>query len=266
MEVIAVTSGKGGVGKTTIAINLGAILSEKFKKDVTIIDCNLTTPHISLHLGIYYSPTTLNHVLRGEVPVDESVFVHFTGMKVIPASLSIKDLTGVDALKLEKVLEELKYKTEIVLLDTAPGFGREALSALRISNKVLYVTTPHIPSVMDIVRGEEVRKELGIDAVGIILNMVRGSADELKPYEIEDLTGLKVIASIKYDPDILRSLSAKLPLSVFNPRNKNLRELLKVGSLIAGVPYVERKSLWRRILDKFKLSRRSSRTFGKINY
>ncbi len=113
---------------------------------------------------------------------------------------------------------------------------------------------------MDLVRGEEVRKELGIEAIGIILNMVRGSSHELKPYEIEDLVGLPVVASIKYDEDILKSLSAKIPLLAFNPKNKNLKELIKVGSLIVGEEFVE-KSLLRRFLEKIGLFRKEKVEF-----
>jgi len=255
MRVIAVASGKGGVGKTTIVTNLGAILAEVFKRDVTIIDCNVTTSHLALHLGIYYSPVTLNKVLRGEYPVEDSIFVHFTGLKVIPASLSVDDLKGVDLVKLPEILRQLEEKTEIVLLDAAPGFGREALSAIRAANEILYVTTPYIPAVMDIVRAQEIVREIGVKPIGIVLNMVRGSRHELKAKEIEELVGLPVIAKIKFDENLLKSLALKLPLITYNSKCDSCRELIKLASYLIGEPYVE-KSFWRRLLEKLRLRRK----------
>ena len=61
-KIIVITSGKGGVGKTTTAINLGAAINY-FGKDVSVIDCNLSTPNVGIHLGSPEVPVNLNHFL-----------------------------------------------------------------------------------------------------------------------------------------------------------------------------------------------------------
>ena len=62
-RIIGVVSGKGGVGKTTLVANLGAALASLYKKDVIVVDCNVTTSHLGLYLGMYYYPISLNKVL-----------------------------------------------------------------------------------------------------------------------------------------------------------------------------------------------------------
>ena len=67
-KIIVITSGKGGVGKTTTAINLGAAMNH-FGKDVLVIDGNLTTPNVGIHLGSPEVPINLNHILNGKADV-----------------------------------------------------------------------------------------------------------------------------------------------------------------------------------------------------
>ena len=112
---IGIISGKGGVGKTTVVANLGAVLAKKFKKDVAIVDCNLTTSHLSLSLGMYYCPITLNHVLRGETKIKNALYNHPSGMKVVPASIRLGELVGVDSSKLRNVIRKLHKETDIII-------------------------------------------------------------------------------------------------------------------------------------------------------
>ena len=86
-KIIVITSGKGGVGKTTTAINLGAAMNY-FGKDVLVIDGNLTTPNVGIHLGSPEVPINLNHILSGKADVFEGVYEHESGLKIIPSSLS----------------------------------------------------------------------------------------------------------------------------------------------------------------------------------
>ena len=74
-KIYVITSGKGGVGKTTTAVNLGAALN-KFEEDVIIIDTNISTPNLGLSFGAPIVPVSLTHVLQGKADVEESVYEH----------------------------------------------------------------------------------------------------------------------------------------------------------------------------------------------
>src|SRR3989304_995052 len=90
-KITVITSGKGGVGKTTTAINLAAAM-KYFGQDVLVIDGNLSTPNVGLHLNSPEVPINLNHVLRGKAEPFEAVYEHESGVKIMPSSLSVAEL------------------------------------------------------------------------------------------------------------------------------------------------------------------------------
>lgn len=251
-RVIAIASGKGGVGKTTVALNLGTVLAQTFNKSVTLIDCNVTTSHLGMYLGIYYSPVTLNKALRGEVSMSEAMQDHLGGMKIIPASLSLSDLEGVDMIRLREKINMIADENEIILLDVAPGLGREAISALKASDEVLFVTTPYVPAVMDVVRTMEVVNELGVKPIGIVLNMIHKERYEMTPPEVEQLTRVPVIASIPYDKNVYKSMVEKLPITTFKPGNKVTKAVTRLGAALIGHTYEERRGIFSRIANRLR--------------
>jgi cell division ATPase MinD len=251
-RIISIISGKGGVGKTTVGLNVGASLAKHFKKNVTLVDCNVTTSHVGLYLGMYYCPITLNKVLRGEYNINEAVNQHYSGMNVVPASLSLSDLDGVDVTELRNKLKGLFNDNDIILLDGSPGLGREGVASLKASDEVLYVTNPFIPFVMDIVRCQEVAKEVGVKPLGIVVNMATNNKYEMTNSEIEELTKLPVIAKIPHDKNVHRSLTLKMPVVMFKPYSAASKELIKLSSNLVGETY-EVEGRFLRILRKLGL-------------
>jgi septum site-determining protein MinD len=250
-RVIGIVSGKGGVGKTTLVANIGAALATEYKTNVTIVDCNISTSHLGLYLGMYYSPITINKVLTGEARIDDSVYEHFTGMKIVPASLSLKDLSGVDVFGLKNAIKELHGKTDIIILDAAPGLGREALSAIKASDEVLFVTTPFVPAVMDIVKMKRLVDEMNVKINGTVLNMVKRERYELSKDDVEKLTEIPVISVIPDDKSVPRSLSAKAPTVVLYPNSPASKEFKSLAAMLIG-EYYEHKSPISRFFGRIK--------------
>jgi septum site-determining protein MinD len=250
-RIIGILSGKGGVGKTTLVANLGTVLSMNFNKNVVVVDCNITSSHLALYLGVYYYPVTINEVLVGKLRIDGAI-QDIRGLKVIPASLTRESLRGVDISKLKEKVKDLRGKAEIVLLDAAPGIGREALSVARASDEVIFVTTPHVPSVTDCLRLKKVCLENEIKITGIVMNMVTKAEYELTNEEIERITELPVLCSIPFSRDVLRSLGLKLPIVVINPHSKVSQQFFKLACLLLGIEY-KPPSLFKRIKSLFGL-------------
>ncbi len=251
-RIIGIISGKGGVGKTTLVANLGSVLAQKFKKEVIIIDCNVSTSHLGLYLGMYYTPVTLNQVLTGEAEIEDAIYeYHISGLRVIPASLSLSDLKGVDVARLKNSLKKLFGKADVVLLDAAPGLGREALATIRASDEVILVNTPFVPSTMDIMKCHQVANEIGVKPLGVVLNMVGKEKYELTLKEVEELIELPVISSIPMDKNVLRSLALKMPVVLFSPNSPSSKEFIKLAAKITGEEY-EPEGLFFNILKFFK--------------
>ncbi len=235
-RTIGIISGKGGVGKTTIVANLGAALAHRFKKNVTIVDCNLTASHLSILLGMDYHPVTLNHVLRKEKHINEAIYDHPSGMKIIPASLQLKELIKADLSK-------------IIFLDSSPGLGKEAVAAIKASDEIIFVTKPDIMSISDVIRSKEFISKIKKKPIGIVLNMVTRSGHELTQKEVEIITDLPVIAIIPHDKNVLKSLAKKIPVVLHKPRTGASKELRKLAGFIIGE---EELGLWSRFIQFLK--------------
>src|SRR3990167_2121970 len=128
-KIITITSGKGGVGKTTTAINLGAAINY-FGREVLIVDGNLSTPNIGINFGSPEVPVNLNHVLSNKAEVFEAVYEHESGLKIIPSSLSIKELKKIKPERLKDFKKDFTRVADIVMVDSAAGLGNEAMGAV----------------------------------------------------------------------------------------------------------------------------------------
>ncbi len=250
-RIIGVISGKGGVGKTTIVSNLGVIMSSVFRRNVTIIDCNVTNSHLALHLGMNYLPVTLNSVLKKEAKIDSAVYDHHSGVKVIPASLNALDLEGVDMFNLKGALKPVFKRTDIIILDSAPGLGREASAVLKAADELMFVTIPILPSVIDIVRCQEVLNRMGQKPMGIIVNMAGKSRRELSKLDIESFTNLKVLSTIPNDNRVYESTFAGTPVYMLNKNAGAAVELAKLAAYLTGTEYKENSFF--KILRRLRL-------------
>src|SRR3990172_12211480 len=138
-NIFVITSGKGGVGKTTTAINLGAAINY-FGKGVLIIDANLTTPNVGIHFNSPEVPVNLNHVLLKKAEVFEAVYEHESGMKIIPSSLSLKELKRIDPSSIKNYKKDFKKVADYVIMDSSAGLGDEALSVIDVADEIIIVS------------------------------------------------------------------------------------------------------------------------------
>ncbi len=236
-RIIGIVSGKGGAGKTTLTVNLGAALAARGRK-VIIIDCNITTSHLGAYLGMYYCPVTINQVLKGDAEINDILYDHHSGMKVVPASLNLEDIKGIDFTRLREVIRKLSDDS-IILLDSAPGLGREAAIAIRASDEILYITTPYIPSVLDVMKCKKIASETGASHIGLVLNMVTGEKYELAKKDVEQLSGLRVISEVPMDKNVHKSLAANTISVQHFPSSKSSRAFKKLAAFLINEEYEE---------------------------
>ena len=251
MRIISIVSGKGGVGKTTVTANLGVALT-RLGKSVTIIDANITTPHLGINFGMFHYPVTLNDVLKGNVnSIVDSIYFHESGLRIIPSSLEVEHLYGVEITNLKKVVEKVP-PCDFVLIDSAPGIGREAVAALQAANEILFVTNPNIAAVTDIAKISEVAKRLGKEQIGIVINCLKRRLHELTIDEIENFTKLPVLASIPFDINIEKALAFGKTVIEYKPYSKSSIEFMKLAAKIANVEWEPpRFAALHRIKDAF---------------
>lgn len=236
-EILSITSGKGGVGKTTITANL-AVLFSKLGKDVLAIDGNFTTPNLGLHLGMYLPEYTIHDVLAGKANISESIYYHPLGFKVVPGSLNIEDMRNVNPEKFVEIVKQ--FNNDLILVDTAAGLGREAIYGIEGSDKVIIVTTPDTASLSDAARTERVAHELGKEIVGVVINMVPRKLEKLAEKKASIFLESPILAILPEDKRVRFSNDKKIPVVDAYPNISFSREIEKLAYKLLGMEYREK--------------------------
>jgi len=242
-RLIAIASGKGGVGKTTTSVNLGVALAG-FHKNIIIIDANLTTPNIGLHLGIHNPKYTLNDALEGKASIVDAIALHESGVRVIPAGMNLKHLRTTRPDKLWDVALDLFGTADIVLLDTPAGLEEGAKSVLDASEEVLIVTNPEMPSVTDALKTIRVAYSSGSHVIGVVLTKTRKGKDPMSNHDIESILDTHILAEIPFDHDIPHSIHLKNPIMIRKPNSPASVAYKKLAADLMGVEYTVKASGW----------------------
>ena len=166
MRAIAIISGKGGVGKTTSAINLGIALAS-LGKSITIIDANVSTPNLSLSLGAPLIPLGLQHALLKKELIEKAIYRHHSGIKIIPSSLAFSEKTDIS--NLPEIVKEIKKISDIVLIDCAAGINNEMIYAVKAADECLLLTNPEMPALASALKALKTVKQLNKKITGICL-------------------------------------------------------------------------------------------------
>jgi len=247
-HIIGVVSGKGGVGKTTVVVNLSAALME-FNKNVIAVDADIKMSGLGLQLGMYYFPATLNDVLKGSGNLFEALYIHSSGLRIIPASLCVED---VSMSRLKKILEDPLLENNIILVDAPPGLEKNSLAVLKACKKILVVTEPEFPAVSDILKIISLARKFKIKPIGIIVNKYRNDPEQLTIKEIESVCNVPVIGVIPEDKNVKKSIFRREPVVLSNPYSPSSIAFKKLAAVLIGEEYIPPKNIFiKRFLGRF---------------
>lgn len=254
-KIIVITSGKGGVGKTTTAINLAAAINY-FGKDVLVIDGNLSTPNVGLHLNAPEVPINLNHVLKGKAEPFEAVYEHESGIKIMPSSLSIKELKRTKPEKMKNFKRDFKKISEHIIVDSAAGLGREASSAIEMADELIIVTNPEMPAITDALKTVKLAEQLKKPVKGVIVTRVNKDDIELPPEVVKDMLEVPILGMIPEDNSVRKSISIKNAVIHTHPKSNAARAYKEIAAKLLGIEYdseKDREKIIERILKKLGL-------------
>ncbi|MCK4531790.1 MAG: cell division ATPase MinD [Candidatus Aenigmarchaeota archaeon] len=249
-RIISVVSGKGGVGKTTLVANLGAYLAE-IGKNVLVVDGNLSGANLGLHLDLPDNyPFSLNMLLEGEIPLSEAVYKHFLGFDIVPASI-VDMRINPRKLKLKNILKGLARGRDFIIIDTAPGITQEALASIESSDDIILVTTPEMPSIVDILRSKMLAEGRNKNVIGVVVNRTSKDDFEVEAHHIEDILELPVIAKIPEHKKVRESISVKTPVVVHSPNSKASVEMKRLAHFLLGEE-LPKPGFWQRFSGVFR--------------
>ena len=254
-KLIVITSGKGGVGKTTTAINLGAALNY-FGRDVLVIDGNLSTPNVGIHLGSPETPVSLNHVISGKAEVFEAVYEHASGLKIMPSSISVKELDKIRPEKMKNLKKDFKKISDYVIVDSAAGLGHEAMSSMDMADELIIVTNPEMPAITDALKTIKVAEKLKKPVLGVIITRVRKNDFELQPDSVKEMLEVPILGMVPEDINVQKSLNLKDAVVYTHPKSKSARAYKEIVAKIIGEKYDSEKDaekLIERILKRLGL-------------
>lgn len=226
---IALVSGKGGVGKTSLTLALGHALAKSGKR-VLLLDANLETPNLGLHIGEMSSRKTLNHFMRQEVDLHEIVKEHQDyKFSYIPSSTSYIEFQKTNPQDLKKVFDHLHNTYDFVLVDAPSGVGNEVYHVLKNTDEAIVIVNPTVSSVMEGLKSSELAKSHGNVLSGVILNMTSWlSRHEMKKEEVEGILGTHVIANIRHDKKFKKALHNQAPVNHLHPSSRTAKEVNRI--------------------------------------
>jgi len=229
VQVIAVTGGKGGVGKTNVSVNL-AMSAANLGKEVILFDADLGLANIDVLLGLY-PKHTLQNVIEGELTLEEIIVEGPAGIKIIPASSGIKtmaQLTPAQHAGLIQAFSELSMKVDMLIIDTAAGISDSVISFCRASQEVLIVVCDEPASLTDAYALIKLlNREHAIQRFRILSNMAKSAQQGRHVYDnilkvtdrFLDVT-LDYVGHIPYDEYVIKSVRKQRAVVEAFPRSK----------------------------------------------
>ena len=175
VKVIAVTGGKGGVGKTTVTANLAVSLAER-GREVMVLDADLGLANLDVMLGLQ-PRYNLSHVLAGERSLDDVRVDGPSGIKIIPASSGVRRMVNLNTMEqagLIRAFSDLRRNVDVLLLDTAAGIHEDVLMFARAAHHVLVVVCDEPASLTDAYALIKVlSRDMGVSRFRILANQTR---------------------------------------------------------------------------------------------
>ena len=265
VRVVAVTSGKGGVGKTSLSTNLAYAWSQAGRR-VLLVDGDLGLANVEILLGLQ-PRQHLGHVLSGDASISDVLVEGPGGMSILPASSGVKSLTHLseeEHMRFVLAMEEVEDDFDLLVLDTAAGIGDNVMFFVSASQDVFVVVTPEPTSITDAYATIKVMsRSHGVKRCRLLINQVKDADEALHVYNqlVSVADTFLTDVSIKYqgfvakDPNVPRAVIAQNLLLESKPESpaaecvdRVARDYLSEAS--SPTPVGSMGFFWRRLLEQ----------------
>ena len=245
-KVIAVASGKGGVGKTNISVNMALAMAD-LDLQVTLLDADLGLANVDVLLGLH-PLRNLSHVIQGECGLQDILIKGPNDINIIPATSGIKmmnNLSSTQHAALVHAFDELVDITDVLIIDTCAGLADSVMSFCTAAQEVVIVVCNEPASIADAYALIKVlSQEHGVSHFRVLVNMVQNEEEGRRLYaRLVKVTGrfldvvLNFMGSIPRDQNLIKSLQRQSPLLLTYPSSPAalaFKKLAKVADKWSG--------------------------------
>jgi flagellar biosynthesis protein FlhG len=246
VQVIAVTGGKGGTGKTSVAVNLATALAMMGRRTM-LLDGDLGLANVDVLLGL--TPRyTLEHVLRGERTLEEIILETAAGVRVVPASSGVARLASLSLTEQNGIVQAfsaLPGPPQILIVDTAAGIAETVLQFCQAAQQVLLVLRDEPTSLTDTYALIKVlSRERGVRQFRVLTNLTRHAADgQIAFRRLQRVTDRYLEVALEHVGDIPEDLSLQKAVQAQRP----------VIELFPGSPASRAFKTLARVADQWPL-------------
>ncbi len=240
-RIIAITGGKGGVGKTSIAVNLALTLAREGQR-VLLLDGDLDLANVAIMLG-QYPKQTLEHVLRGECTLDEAIMEAPLGLHVIPGASGVQrcmDMGVAGSLDLLKRLAVLERRYDYILIDTAAGLQPVVLHMIASAAMACVVVTPDPTSLTDAFSLIKVLQRRGYRRTpSVLVNMAHGASQAQSVFQrfaaaLQRHLGVRphYLGAIWRDETLRQSVITQRPVALMAESDPSCRQFRSLADMV----------------------------------
>jgi flagellar biosynthesis protein FlhG len=241
--VLAITSGKGGVGKTNIAANLAVCLAAANRR-VLLLDADMSLGNLDLVMNIH-SKYNISHVISGRKSMEEIIQTGPKGLRVVCGASGLDRLADISEGEQHRLLEHLgrlQHQADTILIDTAAGISRSVVSFCLAADRVLVVTTPEATAMADSYGMIKVLVRKGYRGpISLVVNMARSVAEGKQIYQRMANVAQKFLqANVYYAGTLLKderlcaAVRLRTPVVLAYPKAEISTSLAALAARVAG--------------------------------
>jgi pilus assembly protein CpaE len=239
-KVVTVWSPKGGVGKTTAAVNLALSLSERGKQ-VCLVDLDLAFGDVAITMQLFPTHSIEHAIGKDDTLTPDELHglltLHSDSMAILAAPTHPEVRERVTASLITKVLDTLKETYDYIVVDTAPTLDDQGVAAMDASEDVVVVATLDVPTLKNVKIGLEALEELEVTAERHLLLNRADDEVGINADRIEGILGTKPVARISTSVDIAIATNAGAPIVLKNPSHPATRAIRELAAHITGEPF-----------------------------
>ena len=245
VQVIAVTGGKGGVGKSNVSINLSVSLANMGRR-VALLDADLGLANIDVLLGLR-PHRNLENVLSGECSLMDIMLTGPGGIRIIPASSGTQKMTTLGPMEhagLIHAFSEISHQIDVLVIDTAAGISDSVVSFVRASQEVLVVVCDEPSSITDAYALIKLlSKEFDVDRFRVVANMTRSAQEgknlfnklNLVTDRFLDVT-LQYVGSVPFDESVRKAVQRQKAVVELFPSCKSATAIKNIAEKVDRWP------------------------------